>query len=146
MEAAKAWIGVVEPKEKLIVFTTSENPINRFTNTNPRLSHWNTWQYIFNFLSIILTCRLCELQRYKWNSPTYCSVLMTTWQHMFEKYAPCGLENPVVLALSLCFFFSPWDVPGWWMRTTPEISLYIQFPQTNLQCVTKRVVNNGSFI
>jgi hypothetical protein len=30
---------------ELITVTTSEYPINRFANPNPRLSHWNTWQY-----------------------------------------------------------------------------------------------------
>jgi hypothetical protein len=35
---------------ELNVVTTSEEPVTRFTNQNPRLSHWSTWQYFGNIL------------------------------------------------------------------------------------------------
>jgi hypothetical protein len=42
---------------QLFVVTTSEDQINRFTNPNPRLNHWNTWQYCF--YAIVLHEVLC---------------------------------------------------------------------------------------
>jgi hypothetical protein len=42
---------------QLFVATTSEDPINRFTNPNPLLSHCDTWKYC------LLKCALCSAKQ-----------------------------------------------------------------------------------
>jgi hypothetical protein len=48
-----AIITVILSVKELIVFTSCEDPINRFTNPNVSLSHGYTWQYIYWLLDNI---------------------------------------------------------------------------------------------
>jgi hypothetical protein len=94
---------------QLFVVTTSEDPLNRLTNPNPRLSHYDTWHYCCLYI------RSCFIFTEPFPSNNRGHINRLIWA-IYELHRSHGLSNSVTRRV---YVYTDTQTAWWSHKPTP---------------------------